>query len=250
MKYAKTIIRIMLIISVLVIIVLAIVQMPKKQCESVQAVPHTQNESTILGQQDIELMLKKNNIQTVGQKIKEIDLPAITSMLKSNPYVKEINFVHFAGSKLVIDYTLRNIILHVYTNDGDQYFVDDEGTLIPYTKKLQDYLFIANGNIHQHYKKGDTAKKELVPIVALANQLNADEFYKAQFRQIYRNEHNQLELVSTIGNQTILFGDTNNTAEKLDNLKEVYQNGLSRKGYEQYAQLDVRYKNRIIAQHR
>ncbi len=250
MKYLQSIIRIILIISVLVIIVLAIVEMPKKSCESIQAIPHTQNESVILAQHEVEALLKKAGIQTIGKKIKEIDLPAITELLQKNPYVKEINFVHFAGSKLVIDYTLRNIILHVYTNDGDQYFVDDEGALMPYTNKIQDFLFIANGNIHQHYKSGDTAKKELASIVELANLLNSDAFYKAQFRQIYRNEKNQIELVSTIGNQIILFGNMDNAEEKLDNLKQVYQNGISHKGYDQYAQLDVRYKNRVVAQHR
>ena len=33
----------------------------------------------------------------------------------------------------------------------------------------------------------------------------------------------------------------------LANLKTVYEKGLSHKGYNTYAQLDARYKNRIIA---
>ena len=41
-----------------------------------------------------------------------------------------------------------------------------------------------------------------------------------------------------------------NAEEKLDNLKKVYQQGLPRKGYDTYAYLDARFKNRIIAQHR
>ena len=250
MKYVRAITRILLVISVLVIAIVAIVQVPKRQCERVEVIPHTENESVVLDQADIEKMIADAGIKTVGTKIKEVDLPAINKLLKENPYIQEINFVHFTGTKLVIDYTLRDILLHVYTNDGDQYFVDKEGVLIPFTKKVNDYLIIANGNIHQRYKKGSTAGKELSDIVALANKLDADEFCQAQFRQIYRNEHNQLELVSTIGNQVILFGSIDNAEEKLDNLKQVYENGLSRKGYNTYAQLDVRYKNRVIAHHR
>ena len=56
-----------------------------------------------------------------------------------------------------------------------------------------------------------------------------------------------MELATTVGGQTILFGDLNNADEKLENLKTVYENGLSHKGYDTYAQLDARYKNRIIA---
>ena len=57
-------------------------------------------------------------------------------------------------------------------------------------------------------------------------------------------------MVSTIGNQVILFGTMDNAEEKLDNLKKVYQQGLPRKGYDTYTYLDARFKNRIIAQHR
>ncbi len=250
MKYIRAIVRIILIISVLVITIVAIVQVPKRQCKRVEVVPHTQNESVVLDQQDVERMLADAGIETVGKKIKEVDLPAINKMLKENPYVKEINFVHFAGDRLVIDYTLRDIILHVFTNDGTQYFVDADGVLVPFTDKVKDYLFIANGSIYQHYKKGAQATKELVPVVGLANLLRADDFYSKQFRQIYRNNHGQLELVATLGNQVILFGNMENADEKLDNLKQVYANGLPRKGYDKYALLDVRFKNRVIAHHR
>ena len=250
MKKLRIIGRIVLIISVLVVTILAFVQIPKRQCSKVEVVAHTQNESIVLPQADVERLLSEAGIETVGARIKEVDLAAITSLLKENPYIKEINFVHFAGSRLVIDYELRTLLLHVFSADGDQYFVDNEGNLVPYTTKMKDYLTIANGNLHQHYKRGAQVGKELTPVVELANLLDADEFCKAQFRQIYRRQNGEIEMVSTIGNQVILFGTMDNAEEKLDNLKKVYQQGLPRKGYDTYAYLDARFKNRIIAQHR
>jgi len=250
MKKVRVIGRILLIITVLVVMILAFVQIPKRQCSKVEVVAHTQNESVILQQADVEKILAKAGIETVGTRIKEVDLSAITALLKANPYVKDLNFVHFAGSRLVIDFNLRTILLHVFSADGDQYFVDDEGNLVPYTSKMKDYLTIANGNLHQHYKKGEKVGKELTPVVELAKLLEADDFCKAQFRQIYRRQNGELEMVSTIGNQVVLFGKMDNAEEKLDNLKKVYQQGLPRKGYDTYAYLDARFKNRIIAQHR
>lgn len=250
MKIFRLIASIVLIISVFTVVVLAIVKMPNRTCSKLEVNVHTQNESVMLTQNDVEKMLAKADIETVGKKMKDVDLASITSLLKANPYVQEINFVHFAGTKLVIDYTLRTALLHVYTNDGDEYFLDPEGALMPYTLKMTDFLAIANGSIHQHYKKGATANKELTPVLELAKLIDQDSFLKSQFRQIYRNANNQLELVSTIGNQIVLFGNTDNAEEKLENLRHVYQQGIPRKGFDQYAQLDVRFKNRIIAQHR
>jgi hypothetical protein len=56
-----------------------------------------------------------------------------------------------------------------------------------------------------------------------------------------------MELTATVGGQTILFGGLDDADQKLANLKTVYENGLSHKGYNTYAQLDARFKNRIIA---
>jgi len=247
MKIARIITLIVLIISLITLTILAFVNMPNRECSSVSVVPHSVNESIILDEQDVKSMISNAGIETVGCKLKDIDQGAISEMLCKNPYIKEVNFSHLSGTRLVIDYTLRNIVLHVYTSNDEQYLVDDEGVLLPYKSKFTDNLIVANGYIHQHYKKGAKAGKELQPIVALTNELLADEFYKNQFRQIYLNGNKQLELVSTIGNQVILFGDTTRMANKLENLKHVYQEGLSRKGFDKFAQLDVRYKNRVIA---
>lgn len=248
MKVFKFVARIVLIITVLVVVVLAMVKVPKQQCNRVLVTPHTQNESVVLTESDVMEMIHDAGIETIGVKVKDVDVAAIQHLLQKNPYVKEVNFVHFAGPKLMIDYTLRNIILHVFNKNGEQYFVDDEGYIIPYTQKIADYLMVVNGNVSRPYKRLAKVTKELVPVVDLANEILSDDFNAAQYRQIYVGDNNQLELVSTIGQQKILFGSVENSTEKLENLKNVYKNGLSRKGYDTYAMLDVRYKNRVIAQ--
>lgn len=248
MRHVRVLLAITLTISLIVLVVLALVRMPKRECSSVSVVAHSVNESIILDEQDVKAMIANTGIETVNSKIKDVDLAAITELLSKNPYIKKVNFAHFSGTRLIIDYTLRNIILHVFADNGEQYLVDDEGVLLPFKTKFTDDLIIANGNVRQHYKKGAIAGKELQPVVALSNALLADEFYKNQFRQIYLNNNKQIELVATFGNQVILFGDTTRMDKKLKNLKHVYQEGLSRKGYDQYAQLDVRYQNRVIAQ--
>lgn len=248
MKIAKIISIFVLISTICVLMILAIVNIPKQKCESLKITPHTNNECVILTPEDMKQMLAEAHIDIIGKKIKEIDLEPISELLEQNPYVEKVNFIHFSNTKLLIDYTLKEIVLHVYNNNGEQFFVDSKGNLLPFTKKMTDYLPVANGNIRQAYRKGATIQKELRPIFAISQEINKDEFCKAQFRQLYLNDENQVELVSTIGRHIIIFGDEKNAAEKLENLKHVYQDGLSHLGFERYAQLDVRFKNRVIAQ--
>ena len=247
MKYAKPIVRILLCITLIVMLILAFVNMPRQRCEHIQAVAHTQNESVVLSQADIETLLADANIEIIGKEIKEIDLGDVATLLKNNPFIETVNFVHFAGKKLVIDYTLRELVLHVFTPNGNHYFVDSNGEMVPFTMKMKDYLMIVNGNISDNFKAGKKAPGKLQDALALTRKINENDFYQAQFRQIYLNNRHEMELTTTVGGQTILFGDLNNADEKLENLKTVYENGLSHKGYDTYAQLDARYKNRIIA---
>ena len=246
MKYAKPIVRILLCITLIVMLILAFVNMPRQRCEHIQAVAHTQNESIVLSQADIETLLSDANIEIIGKEMKEIDLGDVATLLKNNPFIETVNFVHFAGKKLVIDYTLRELVLHVFTPNGNHYFVDSNGEMVPFTMKMKDYLMIVNGNLTDAYKSGKKAPKGVQDALALTKIINQDDFYQAMFRQIYLN-NGGMELTSTIGGQTILFGTSENAEEKLRNLKTVYENGLSHKGYNTYAQLDARYKNRIIA---
>ena len=247
MRYFKAITRIILVVSVLAIVIVAMVKIPQRRCETIQVMPHTANQSVLLSQADVEQLLADKEIEIIGKKIKDVDLTKVSELLEKSPYIRKINFIHFAGKRLLIDYDLRDIVMHVFDKEGGQYFVDDEGALVPYTSKMKDHLIIANGNIPQTYKRGTTAANELQQVLNLVHKILADEFYTAQFRQIYVNEQRQMELVSTIGNQIILFGSDRDADEKLDNLRVVYKEGLSRKGYDTYAMLDARYKNRIIA---
>lgn len=221
--------------------------MPRQRCERISAVAHTQNESVTFSQKDVVNLLSSAGIEVLGKAVKEIDLGEITTLLKANPYIETVNFIHFAGKKLVIDYTLRDIILHVFTPNGDHYFVDSEGYVVPFTSKMKDYLMIVNGNVSDTHKNGKKAPGKVQDALALTKIIREDEFSQAQFRQIFLNNRNEIELTSTVGGQDILFGSTDNAKEKLQNLKTVYEKGLSHKGYNTYAQLDARFKNRIIA---
>ena len=161
MKYVKPIVRILLSITLLVVFILACIYMPKQRCERISAEVHTQNESVTVSPADVERIIADAKIDVIGKALKEIDLGEITDKLKANPYIAEVNFIHFAGKKLVIDYTLREIMMHVFTPNGGHYFVDSEGEVVPFTAKMKDYLMIVNGNVPDSFTTGKKAPKKV-----------------------------------------------------------------------------------------
>ncbi|MEG1555453.1 MAG: hypothetical protein RR356_01860 [Bacteroidales bacterium] len=250
MKVLKAITKILLTISVIVVLVLAAVKMPNRQCSEVNVKLHYSGEVPTVSESEILSLINQAGIETVGLKLKEVDMEGINHTLSTHPYIKSINEVYFAGTQLLIDVTLKNVLLHVYPKSGDQYFIDDEGKLLPFSSRVKDNIMVVNGNIGTVYKPNSnikTQKSNINAVFNIAKLIEENEFYTAQFRQLYVNDKNEIEIVPTVGKHVILFGDDKNAEEKLFNLKETYTNGLAYMGMDQYSLLDVRFKNRVIA---
>lgn len=250
MRVLKRIFLVLLVTGVAVAGAFAIVQMPRRPCEKMSVLAHSDNESIVLTQEDVENRLKEAGIDVIGKSIKDIELDKIRRILQAEPYVKNVDAIRFSGTQLHIEYTLYSPAVHVFGEDGSQFFADPDGQMLPFTIRMTDNLIVASGHIRQKYAPGGkVTEKALLDVMRLSDLIGRDRFCRAQFRQIYVNSRGELELSTALGNQNILFGNMEQAAEKLKNLKTVYCNGLPHKGFERYAQLDARYKNRIIAKY-
>lgn len=250
MTHFKTILRISLVLCIIVCAVLAIVKMQNRSCSGVQVLIDYKGENKILTESDFIQLLANNQIKTKGEKLKEVKLESIKKVLSNEIYVQKINKIYFSGTKLVLDITLREILLHVFPANGNPYFIDNEGYMMPFSSKIQEKLIIVNGKINQQFveKKSITEKKSLLhSIYQIAKLIQVDPFYAQNFKQIFVNSDNIIELVPNDGSLTILFGDETDAVEKLIKLKEIYNSVLPFSADKKYSLIDVRFKNRVIA---
>ena len=253
MKIFRLVTAIILCLAVLAGIVFAAVNMPKRPCSGYELVVNYDGEYPAVKEIDIQQMIEDNHIETVGVPLKDVDLEQIAQHLQENPYIKTVNEVRFSSTRLRIVITLKNILLHVYAQDGSQYFVDEDGFMLPFSLTVTENVPVANGKIPDTFVQGknvNDSNSNLHRVFRIAAYMNNDDFYRAQFRQLYVTNTNEVILVPTVGRHKIFFGTDKNMEEKLFNLKQVYQQGLAYMGMDQYASLDVRYKNRVIAKKR
>jgi cell division protein FtsQ len=252
MSKIKPLLVIILTIGIITVAILAIVKMRARECDKIQVTIQFEGEYPTVTESDVINMIKKSGVQLIGKELKEIDLGEVSAVIAQNPFILQTNKIYFQNKSAVIDITLKKILLHVYPQKGEQYFIDENGHFLPYSPEVRDNLIIANGNIKTQYKPDSRIddKSIISSIFRIAQLIEENEFYAAQFRQLYVNDQNEIEIIPTVGKHVILFGDEKNAAEKLFNLKETYKNGLTYVGMDQYALLDVRYKNRVIAKKR
>lgn len=253
MKIFRLVTAIILCLAVLAGIVFAAVNMPKRPCSSCEVVINYDGEYPAVKEADILKMIEDEHIGTVGVPLKDIDQEGIVQRLQAEHYIKEVNEVRLSNTKLCIVVTLRNILMHVYALDGSQYFVDETGCMLPFSMAVTENVPIVNGNISDTCAEGkiiNSSNGNLYRAFKIASYMNNDDFYRAQFRQLYVTKNNELILVPTVGRHKIFFGTDKDMEEKLFNLKQTYQQGLAYIGMDQYASLDLRYKNRVIAKKR
>lgn len=253
MKIFRLVTAIILCLAVLAGIVFAAVNMPKRPCSGYELVVNYDGEYPAVKEADIQQMIEDNHIETIGVPLKDVDLEQIAQHLQENPYIEKVNEVRFSSTRLRIVVTLKNILLHVYAQDGSQYFVDENGFMLPFSMVVTENVPIANGKIPDTFVQGKNVKNSgsnLQRVFRIASYMNNDDFYRAQFRQLYVTNTNEVILVPTIGRHKVIFGTDKDMEEKLFNLKQAYQQGLAYMGMDQYTTLDVRYKNRVIAKKR
>lgn len=250
MKVFRFIMVCVLALAVVAGIVLSVIHLPKRPCSGYDFQVNYEGQYPVISEEGIAQAIQDKGIKTIGTAMKDVNLEAIAELLRQNPYIESVNQVRFSGTKLKIDITLKQILLHVYAQDGQQYFVDEQGFLLPYSGDVTENVMVANGKINERYVKGKNiskAKGNLNRVYQIATSINENDFCRAQFRQFYVDASDEVILVPTVGRHVVLFGTEKNSEEKLFNLQQTYENGLAYLDMDAYSALDVRFKNRVIA---
>lgn len=253
MKIFRFVVGLALSIAVVVGIAFAAVSMPKRACSGFDIRINYDGMYPNVEEKDVLQIIDSENAHFVGTAMKNINLELVKEKLQENPYIKTIDEVRFTGTKMKIQITLKQILLHVYTQNNGQFFIDETGEMLPFSLSVKENLFIANGNINDNYVKGkniSNSKSNLNRVFTIAKCIQDNDFYTAQFRQLYVNNHNEVVLIPTVGRHFVLFGNEKLAEEKLFNLQQTYQQGLAYMDMDKYSMLDVRYKNRVIAKKR
>ena len=137
-------------------------------------------------------------------------------------------------------------MLKIINRYGESFYLDDEGIVMPLSKKHSAHVLIVSGNIS--HKLRDTVKNNSIvnKIYTLAKSITEDEFFKAQIEQIYINNKKEIELIPKVGNHIIIFGKIENTKEKLEKLKLFYTKGIKKTGWNNYKTINLKYRNQIV----
>ena len=212
---------------------------------------------------DIKDFIHGLDEKILGQPIKQINIRRLEQLISKKPVVKATEIFFTGNGDLNIEIDQRNPILRVVNKKGQNYFIDDEGAIIPLRGNKFSHTLVANGEILEFFelaktnwlncpenRKNNNKNYSICDIYEMAKFINQDPFWKSQIEQIYLNKKGKYELVPRVGAHLIKFGSFNNYTEKFRNLKAFYKKGLNNVGWNQYLVINLKYDDQIICKKR
>jgi cell division protein FtsQ len=189
----------------------------------------------------------QNNFTVEGKNLSGKNLEHIEQVVGQIPQVKYANaFIDNQGD-LSIKVIQRSPLFRVYNQQGQSFYVDENGVKFPTTNNYTAKVPIVTGYITEQY---DSTKR--VSSVGLKQtfytiqEINKNEVWQAMIGQYNINNVGQLELIPRLGNSTILLGDNSNLEKKIKQLDVFYFDVLRKVGWDYYKVINIMYKNQVV----
>ena len=190
-----------------------------------------------LNANEIKQMLERQRLYPLARPMMSVNAREIEEALRKNPFVQEAECYKAQNGHVCISLKQRMPIMHVMATNGDNYYVDIHGSILPETHFASD-LVVATGSITKKY-----AQKSLTPVV---NEIVRDKFWQSQIVQINVLPDGSVEIVPRVGDHVIYLGSPSNIAQKLERLRKFYLYGLNQAGWNKYSYINVEFDNQII----
>ncbi len=214
-----------------------------------------ETENRFVDEQDI-LSQILHRADTGKLVLNRFNVTQLEEKLNKNNSIKDVQVYKTIDGQLVVNVVQRRPIVRVFSNNKS-YYIDDEGNLMPLSDKYTARLLVVSGNLNESYWKRNLynysnlndsiADKTLLDdVYKIAKYIDGSEFFKAQIEQVYVNKVSDFELVPKVGNHKIVFGGVDNLESKFEKLMIFYKKGLSKTGWNEYSEINLKYKNQVV----
>ena len=194
-----------------------------------------------LDKEEIKLQLQRSRLYPVGDQMRMVDVRKIEEQLQKNPFVKSAQCYKTQTGRVNIIIDQRLPVIRVKAVNGDDYYVDEQGNIMPNTHFASN-MVIATGHIQQKY-----AQRVLREIGCYL--LNTP-LWGNQVEQLNILEDGSIEMVPRVGDHIVFLGIPTNFENKLARLEKFYRYGLSKAGWNKYSYISVEFDNQIICKKR
>ncbi|HEX5554264.1 MAG TPA: hypothetical protein VFX43_13545 [Chitinophagaceae bacterium] len=189
-------------------------------------------------------------LNPVGKKLEEINMALLEKSVKTFPWVKDAELYVDNDNKLRVNITQRVPMARIFTRSGNSFYIDKRGTRLPVTGSFAIRMPVFTDFPSDAVTMNGKDSLLFSQVIALSRFITRDSFWMAQISQINVTRGSTFELIPTLGNALIEFGEGTDIPAKFNKLMAFYLEGLNNVGWGYYDTLDVQYKGQVVATRR
>ena len=207
-------------------------------CADVKLVIRDTVYAGFITKKEVLSMLRKQKLNPVGKDVKDVNTARLEEILSTHPLIDRVECYKTPSGKVCVEVSQRIPILRVMSSRGENYYLDNKGTVMPPAAKCVAHVPLATGYIEKSF-----AMKELYKFGVFLQQ---NPFWDAQIEQIYVHTDQNVELVPRVGDHLIYLGKLKDYERKLEHVKTFYKKALNQVGWNKYSRINVEFDNQII----
>ena len=210
-------------------------------------VEHNDNKNELLKEDVLREIEESFGFDLTGSSIELLDLKNIEAVVREYDFVREAEVFLDADHNIHVDIIPRNALARIFDQKGGHYFLDDTGAKIEADGDIKCRVPVVTGIIGPYERDEEgMLLGGLHEIFLLCSQLVKDPFMSRLVEQIYVKNNYEIVLFSKIGQEDIQFGRAEDIEVKFRKLKKFYEGGIRYKGFNQYKEIDLRFKDQVI----
>lgn len=190
---------------------------------------------------EAKIQLQHAKIYPLGDRMSDVCTRKIEETLLKSPLVEHVECYKTQSGRVFINLTQRIAVMRIMANNGESYYIDNFGAIIPSKNNTTD-LVVATGYIKRKYAQ--TVLKQFGLL------LLDDPFWHSQIEQINVLHDGSVEMIPRVGDHIVYLGQPTHLQEKLNRLEKFYRYGLSKAGWNKYSYINIEFNNQIICKKR
>jgi cell division protein FtsQ len=231
-----------------VLLIAAVNSRNHQVCQGYEIEIKDAEKAIFIDKKDIEKVLTANHTMVLKNKtVNSIDLNIIEARIKKEPWIKDAEIFFDNNERLKVTVEQRIPIARMFSSSGGSFYIDSSGQRMPLSEKMSAKLPVFTGYPIDAKKNRTPAERKLIRDVKdISLFLLNDPFWMAQISQIDITPSKEFEMIPTVGNHIIEFGDGTDYDAKFKKLFIFYKQVLAKTGMDKYERLKIQYNNEII----
>ncbi len=208
------------------------------RCTAVDIVLMEKSEKGFISAKEVKSILQSKGLFPQGERMHDINTRLIEQTLNQQALINYSECYKTSDDKIIIEIYQRIPILHVLSDNGEEYYIDKNGAIVVAPALNAAYLPIVTGAV-QKKGAGNTLKE-------IGLYMKENPYWKDKIAQIHFTAEQNIELFPCEEDFTISLGSLQDYEKKMDRLQQFYKRGLKTIGWDKYSRINIEFSNQII----